>query len=138
MEIVQPHFGEAFMEISSPIPIILIIYARDYLFAALINIAILAIKLYPSEAFTEIISIIIYARDYLFATLVNKPPLFIALYTSEAFIETTTPIIFARDNLLAALITNPILFIALYTRAAFIENVSYTHLQLQQKRIVKH
>ena len=78
MEIVQPHFGEAFMEMSIPIPIILIIFARDYLFAALINIAILAIKLYPSEAFTESTNLIIFARDYLFATLVNKPKLAIS------------------------------------------------------------
>ena len=71
MEIVQPHFGKAFMEISIPIPIILIIFARDYLFAALINIAILTIKLYPSEAFTETEYTVIFARDYLFAALIK-------------------------------------------------------------------
>ena len=108
MEIVQPHFGEAFMEMSIPIPIILIIFARDYLFAALINIAILAIKPYLGEAFTEIISIIISARDYLFAALINKPPLVIEIYISEAFIETTKMIIFARDYLLACLINTAI------------------------------
>ena len=80
MEIVQPHFGEAFMEMSIPIPIILIIFARDYLFAALINIAILAIKLYPSEAFTEIEYTVIFARDYLFAALINIAILAINLY----------------------------------------------------------
>ena len=60
----------------------IIIFARDYLFAALINKAILAIKLYLSEAFIEITSIIISARDYLFAALINIAILAIKLYLS--------------------------------------------------------
>ena len=52
----------------------IIIFARDYLFAALINKAILAIKLYLREAFIEITNSSIFARDYLFAALINNPP----------------------------------------------------------------
>ena len=48
-----------------------VIFARDYLFAALVNIAMLAIKTYISEAFTESACPIIFARGYLFAALIN-------------------------------------------------------------------